>query len=219
MELKSILDVCFRYVTRSTTRIQQCPSTKAEWSFRATKCPTTRPPTAVFQDIGSSACLLTASKIVDTVAAAPGNYGEQSDAPQAYTQAELQGIETWIELPRDQWPETWKKFRRPVCMLRLALYGHPMSGVYWELHCNQRLKKKGFGAIPGWEQCFWHAELKLLLIVYVDDFKMAGPKENLEKGWKLISEEIKLDKPTPYAILGVRPLVWHGETIGGPKEY
>ena len=114
---------------------------------------------AVFQDIGSSACLLTASKIVDTVAAAPGNYGEQSDAPQAYTQAELQGIETWIELPRDQWPETWKKFRRPVCMLRLALYGHPMSGVYWELHCNQRLKKKGFGAIPGWEQCFWHADL------------------------------------------------------------
>ena len=62
-----------------------------------------------------------------------------------------------------------------------------------ELHCNQRLKKKGFGAIPGWEQCFWHAELKLLLIVYVDDFKMAGPKENPARGWKLISEEIKLD--------------------------
>ncbi len=152
---------------------------------------------AVFQDIGSSACLLTAFKIVALVAAAPGNKGEQSDAPQAYTQAELQGIETWIELPREQWPEAWEKFRRPVCRLRLALYGHPMSGVYWELHCNQRLKKKSFSAIPGWEQCFWHSELKLILIVYVDDFKMAGPEENLAKGWKLISEEIKLDEPTP----------------------
>ena len=152
---------------------------------------------AVFQDIGSSACLLTASKVVDVVAAAPGNAGAQSDAPQAYTQAELHGTETWIELPKEQWPESWKKFRRPVCRLRLALYGHPLSGVYCELHCNQRLQKKGFSPIPGWEQCFWHAELKLILIVYVDDFKMAGPKENLAKGWKLISEEIKLDKPTP----------------------
>ena len=72
-----------------------------------------------------------------------------------------------------------------------------MSGVYWELHCNQRLKKKGFSAIPEREQCVWHDELKLILIDYVDDFKMAGPEENLAKGWKLISEEIKLDKPTP----------------------
>ena len=36
-----------------------------------------------------------------------------------------------------------------------------------------------------------------MLIVYVDDFKMAGPKGNLAKGWKLISQEIKLDEPTP----------------------
>ena len=36
-----------------------------------------------------------------------------------------------------------------------------------------------------------------MLIVYVDDFKMAGPKDNLAKGWKLISQEIKLDEPMP----------------------
>eukprot|EP00975_Prorocentrum_lima_P029499 6192974-Prorocentrum_lima.AAC.1 len=30
------------------------------------------------------------------------------------------------------------------------------------------------------------SELTLFLVVYVDDFKLAGPKANLAKGWKLI---------------------------------
>ena len=29
-------------------------------------------------------------------------------------------------------------------------------------------------------------------MVYVDDFKMAGPSENLEKGWKTLTIGIKL---------------------------
>ena len=42
---------------------------------------------------------------------------------------------------------------------------------------------------------FWHEELKLLLMVYVDDFKMSGPKENLEKGWKMIRSGLDSDDP------------------------
>ena len=41
-----------------------------------------------------------------------------------------------------------------------------------------------------------HKKLKLFLIVYVDDFKLAGPKANLAAGWKLIRERIKMDEPT-----------------------
>ena len=44
---------------------------------------------------------------------------------------------------------------------------------------------------------FWHEELKLLLMVYVDDFKMSGPKENLEKGWKMIRSGLDTDDPAP----------------------
>ena len=59
------------------------------------------------------------------------------------------------------------------------------------------LKLGGFLMIDGdlWPSVFWHPELKLLMVVYVDDFKMSGPKENLPKGWKLIGERVDMDTP------------------------
>ena len=43
---------------------------------------------------------------------------------------------------------------------------------------------------------YWHPPLKLLLSIYVDDFKMSGAKEeNLAKGWALFSEEIEMEDP------------------------
>ena len=41
----------------------------------------------------------------------------------------------------------------------------------------------------------FHPELKTLLIVYVDDSKMSGPKENLPKAWKLIRSKIRIEDP------------------------
>ena len=70
-----------------------------------------------------------------------------------------------------------------------------MAGVYWERHCHARLKEAGFEKIPGWECTFFHRKLQLFLSVYVDDFKLAGKKENLSAGWKAItSAGIKLDE-------------------------
>ena len=48
-----------------------------------------------------------------------------------------------------------------------------------------------------WPSVFFHPELKLLLAVYVDDFKMAGPKDNMAKGWELIASKIDMDTPSP----------------------
>ena len=93
---------------------------------------------AVFTDQGSSAIFLAASKLLDVVSMLPGCDGGQSDAPQAYTQAlfdngENDEVGTWVFLPQDQWPSGWiGKFKRPVVRLRLALYGHPLSGLFWE---------------------------------------------------------------------------------------
>ena len=39
-----------------------------------------------------------------------------------------------------------------------------------------------------------HDELKLFLIIYVDDFKLAGPTENLSKGWKLLRKHIDIEE-------------------------
>ena len=81
---------------------------------------------AVIQDMASSSALMSAGKLIDTVATTPGHAGMQCDAQQAYTQSRLGGNETWVFLPRDQWPPEWSKYRQPVVRLDLALYGHPL---------------------------------------------------------------------------------------------
>ena len=151
---------------------------------------------AVFAELGTSASLMLASKLLDAVAMLPVCSGEQSDAIQAYTQALLyhgqkQPVETWIRLSKEQWPSTWHgKFRDPVVPLRLALHGHPLSGAFWARHCHAALLAVGFAPILGWECCFVHNTLQLVLSVYVDDFKMAGKSGNLSRGWDLIRSKI-----------------------------
>ena len=106
---------------------------------------------AAFPEQGSGASFATASKLPDVVSLLLGNYGEQSDAPSAYTQSTLyEGFGkdrfpvTWIQLPEEQWPASWKRLHRetgqqPVCILTKSLHGHPMSGLYWEKHYTHAL--------------------------------------------------------------------------------
>ena len=155
---------------------------------------------ALFSELGSSPATMEAGKAVDAYGSQPGFSTQQADGKQAYTQALMKGVETWVEIPRDRWPKEWEgKFERPVMLLRIALYGHPDSGGLWELHCETMLIEIGF-IMPdreAWPSMFFHARLKLLLIVYVDDFKMSGPKESIEEGWRLIATKIDLDEPGP----------------------
>eukprot|EP00439_Symbiodinium_sp_Y106_P079167 s520_g17.t2 len=67
-----------------------------------------------------------------------------------------------------------------------------MGGI-WERHCEL----EGFEAVltDVWESVFYHPTKKLLLVVYVDDFKLAGPKQNIKQGWDLISSVIDMDQP------------------------
>jgi hypothetical protein len=161
---------------------------------------------AEFPEQGSGASMISASKLCDAVAMLPGCDGEQSDATSAYTQSKLgtgmKGpyIVTWVEIPRSQWRPEWIKagMTRPCCQLRLSLYGHPMSGKYWENHFTEKLLKCDFEPIPGWECLFYHRRLKLILSVYVDDFKLVGKKTSLQEGWNLITGSgLVLDPPTP----------------------
>ena len=154
---------------------------------------------ATFQSLGSSPASMSAGKFLDYYSCVNGNSGEQADAEQAYIQAELKGPETWVYIPPEGRPEGWDDggFRTPVVRLRKAIYGHPNSGSYWEEHCNKFLLEAGFKPIEAWPSCFWHEKLKLMLSVYVDDFKLSGPKESLKKGWDLIRKNIQMEDPTP----------------------
>ena len=72
----------------------------------------------------------------------------------------------------------------PVVKLEKALYGHKNSGAFWQKFCNNACEQAGFKQFSeNWPCVYWNAELKLMLTVYVDDLKMAGPKENFKEAW------------------------------------
>ena len=127
----------------------------------------------------------------------PENDGKLADAIQAYIQAilTLTGPPCWVELPENAWPDNinFQKFRRPVVRLVKALYGHPDSGTMWEQHCYRKVKELDF--IPG-PSMYFHKGLQLLLMIYVDDLKLAGPKQNLTKGWEMLRSKLNIEPET-----------------------
>ena len=152
---------------------------------------------AMFQELSSCPATMEAAKAADCYGLLEGHVVEQADAEQAYTQSKLGGTPTWIRLPRERWPQAWANMRDPVCPLVLALYGHPDAGGYWERHCAAHLRSVGFQDIPDWRSCFWHPRYKVYLTVYVDDFKMAGPKPAMASAWADIRKGVKTGDPEP----------------------
>ena len=161
--------------------------------------------TATFADMGSAPTTLEGGRLVDAYGCAPGNASETSDAIQAFCQAPMLS-KVWVTLPSEAVfdPDFYYSVRDPVVLLILALYGYPDSPTFWEVYCDTQVVKTGWEKIgPEWPSMFWHPRLKLLLSIYVDDFKMAGPKENLAEGWALLRQGIDMEDPaTPTLYLG-----------------
>ena len=128
----------------------------------------------------------------------PGHSVQDADATGAYTQSPMTGTKTYVILPRERWPESWKKFQQPVALLRIALEGHPKAGMYWEDHCRKSIQKCGFEPVPGWECMYMNKSLKLFLNVYVDDFKLSGRTLSMPIAWKNLKQYLDLDEPTEY---------------------
>ena len=111
------------------------------------------------------------AKISDWYACLPGHAQQQADAEQAYIQADMRGCETWVSLLDwqecpDAFPgDVVKDMRRPVVPMNKALYGHPKAGLYWEKHCDERLRKVGFEPIPECSSMYKHHDLEVMLSV------------------------------------------------------
>ena len=119
------------------------------------------------------------------------------------------GTATWITLPKHRQPTWWNKYRRPVCKMLLNLYGHPDAGGFWEDWCDGKVTKTGFRGIEHWRSCYGHPDYKALLIVYVDDFKLACPAQYQNTVWSLLRKEIVMGEPSdPDRFLGcyLRPV-------------
>ena len=92
---------------------------------------------AIFQEITSCPATLEAGKMADAYGMLPGHIIQMSDGESAYTQARLGGPRTWVRIPKERWPEHWHNIEDPVVPLKLALYGHPDAGGFWEKHCEE----------------------------------------------------------------------------------
>ena len=89
--------------------------------------------------------------------------------------------------------------RRSVCRLLRSIYGHTDSGTYWEEHCDAQVLEAVFTPVmkDTWPSCYFCAELRLYLVVYVDDFILAGPTKHLEEGWARLRRGLDLGGPAP----------------------
>ena len=122
---------------------------------------------------------------------------------QSYAQAKVDDFpelkDNYIALFPEQWPKSWKgRYKCPVVRLLRNLYGQPLAGLYWEMHCHDAITKCGFQRVHGWECLYKHSVQKLFLSVYVDDFKMAGRPEALKVGWQMTRKKITLDSASPH---------------------
>ena len=68
------------------------------------------------------------------------------------------------------------------------------------IHLNSWIGKEGWKQIlPDiWQSIFYHSELNGMLVVYMDDFKLAGPTENMDQAWASIKRAVNIGDPEPY---------------------
>lgn len=59
-----------------------------------------------------------------------------------------------------------------------------------------------------WPFCYFHKEWDMYLVLYVDDFLMSGPEENMEEAWTNIGNVFKIDDP---GLIGLYLGCVHGE--------
>jgi len=158
---------------------------------------------AVFQELAASPTSIQDANSNLAYGRLPGNKTTQADAIRAYVQSELRSKNvTWVAVPRELWPDSWVKkgYKRPMCILRKALYGHPESGGHWEAHLTEAIVARGGIAVAGHPSTFWLPDSKLVLTVYVDDLLLSGPAAAHDAFWKSLrtgDKPIAIEDPEP----------------------
>ena len=147
---------------------------------------------------------------MDIISRLPGCAGQAADAVSAYTQVKMEDApkllkipntecpDIWIRLPRHEWPKSLSGMEDPGVPLERNLSGHPLAGFLWERQFEKILLKYGWEKVFNWECLFVHSEKGLFLSVYVDDFKLAGKKQNINPMWTVLNKEVDLEEPTSF---------------------
>ena len=153
---------------------------------------------AIFQELSASPIAVQDANANLAYGAMPGNKTTQTDAIRAYIQSLLKSKhKTWVSIPKPLWHKSWHgKFKRPMCLLSKALYGHPESGAHWERHLTAAVIACGGKPVQDHPSSFWFEKDRMLLSVYVDDLLCSGPVANHDKFWnRLKAQGIKIEPP------------------------
>ena len=151
---------------------------------------------AIFTEQGPSASQVTAAKVLDIISRLSGCAGQAADAVSASTQVKMEDApkllqipkskrpDIWIRLPRHKWPKSWSSMEDPVVPLERNLYGHPLAGLLWERQFEKVLLEHGWEEVPECECLFviWEKDYSCL---YVDDIKLGGKKQDINRTWKI----------------------------------
>jgi len=154
---------------------------------------------ATFQELHANPIAVQQANANIAYGCIPGNSSSMADAIRAYIQSLLKSLyPTWVLVPKELWPPHWHgKYKRPMCLLERALYGHPESGAHWEQHLTEAVKAIGGVPVTNHHSSFYFKEERLLLSVYVDDLLLAGPTEHHEGLWARLKEKIDIEDPEP----------------------
>ena len=124
----------------------------------------------LYQEVSNAPASFTAIRSAVAVAILTRKKVTVRDALQAFLQAHINTpgrVPTWAELPQAWWPDEWfydgatrkkPKYRRPVVLLILALYGHPEAGALWDALLVKILGSLGWKRIPEWPGVFVHPD-------------------------------------------------------------
>ena len=92
---------------------------------------------------------------------------------------------SWAEVSKSGMPTTSCLARTPRCG---GLLGASLSRFPPSLRFYHRARLAS---------AYWHAKSRVLLLVYVDDFKMSGPAASVSAAWTRIRQELHIGDPAP----------------------
>ena len=143
---------------------------------------------AVFQELTAHPTAVQSANMNMAYGCFPGNKSTTSDAVRAYVQSLLKSERpTWVHVPKELQPAEWaRKYKRPMCLLERALYGHPESGAHWEKHLEAAVEAAGGESVREHPSSYWFPKDRMLLTVYVDDLLLSGPVANHDKIWNAL---------------------------------
>ena len=176
-------------------------SLKGRVCYRGDAAKTARGEVALYQTLSASPASITSANAIISYGLLQGHCISTGDAVKAYLQSWLESnAATWVRLPKEIWPSSWydasgkPMYRRPVIRLWRSLYGHPEAGSHWERHLERELLSLGASKVAEFPSTYIFDNYGgLALIVYVDDFVLAGDSNWHTRFWEDLSKRVIID--------------------------